>query len=54
MSASKILKIDEKMERLLTNVCDAALKFQGLQIMNTVVEVAQAIRLEEQPAEAAV
>ena len=48
MTKIKVLEVDEKMEKSLTNICDAALRFHGLQIMNTVVEVASAIRDREE------
>lgn len=48
MTKTKILEVDEKMEKSLTNICDAALRYHGLQIMNTVVEVASAIRDREE------
>jgi hypothetical protein len=48
MTKIKVLKVDEKMEKSLTNICDAALRYHGLQIMNTVVEVASAIRDQEE------
>lgn len=44
MTKAKMLKIDEKMDQALTSVCDAALRYHGLQIMQTVVDVAEAIR----------
>lgn len=48
MTKTKVLEVDEKMEKSLTNICDAALRYHGLQIMNTVVEVASAIRDREE------
>lgn len=44
MTKAKMLKIDDKMDQALTSVCDAALRYHGLQIMQTVVDVAEAIR----------
>lgn len=44
MTKAKMLKIDESMDQKLTSVCDAALRYHGLQIMQTVVDVAEAIR----------
>lgn len=44
MTKAKTLKIDETMDQKLTSVCDAALRYHGLQIMQTVVDVAEAIR----------
>lgn len=50
MTKAKLLKIDDKMDQALTSVCDAALRYHGLQIMQTVVDVADAIRgLAEKP-----
>ena len=48
MTKVKVLEVNEKMEKSLTNICDAALRFHGLQIMNTVVEVASAIHDREE------
>lgn len=41
---SRMLEIDEKMDQALTCICDAALKQSGVQIMDTVMEVAKAVR----------
>ncbi|MGB7128522.1 MAG: hypothetical protein WBD50_05475 [Candidatus Rhabdochlamydia sp.] len=48
MTKVKTLEVDEKMEKSLTAVCDSALRFRGLEIMNTVVEIAGAIRDQEE------
>lgn len=44
MTKARMLEIDEKMDQALTSICDAALRFNGVQIMDTVMEVATAIR----------
>jgi hypothetical protein len=44
MNKVKLLEVDEKMEQSLTTVCDAALKYQGLQVMGAVNDIAAALR----------
>lgn len=44
MTKVKLLEVDEKMEQSLTTICDAALKYCGLQIMSTVNDLAEALR----------
>ena len=46
MSNRKIIILDEEMDKILGNVCDAALKGSGMQIISSVNAVIEAVAEE--------
>jgi hypothetical protein len=44
MTRKRFIFIDPKIEQAITTVCDAALKFAGMQMAETVAEISSAIR----------
>lgn len=46
MEKRKVLVLDEKADILLTNICDAALKFSGFQILKDVNELSKVVQEE--------
>lgn len=48
MEKVKVIDLNEDMEKALTNVCDAALRHQGLSGLATVNKIATAIRNPEE------
>jgi hypothetical protein len=47
MEKRKVLVLDEKTDLLLTNICDAALKSSGFQILKDINELSNVIREED-------
>jgi hypothetical protein len=46
MEKRKLLVLDEKTDLLLTNICDAALKSSGFQILKDINELSDVVREE--------
>jgi hypothetical protein len=44
MSCRKIIIVDEEMDRTLANICDAALKWSGMQMLSAVNRVVGSVK----------
>jgi hypothetical protein len=47
MKTRKIIVVDREIDRILDNVCDAALKFGGMQLRATITAIKNGVREEE-------